>query len=177
MLLLERESYQVPDNIFSMEMPTVGKGFRGVEGHSGYLLRQAWHAFSTAMEAGLRAHGLTGAQYAALSVLRRQPGLSGADLGRACNTTPQAMNGVLGTLERERLVARTAHPTHGRILQVNLTAEGRRRLDRATPAVRAVERVLEVGLSPEQVTDMKSWLVTLAQRLDTSSPSSRSPSI
>jgi DNA-binding MarR family transcriptional regulator len=160
-----------------MEMPVVGEGFRGVEGHSGYLLRQAWHAFSGAMEAQLRQHGLTGAQYAALSVLARQPGLSGADLARACNTTAQAMNGVLGTLERERLVARTAHPTHGRILQADLTAEGRQRLDRATPAVRAVERAVEAGLSPAQVAEIKSWLVTLAQRLDPSSPGSRSPSI
>jgi len=149
-----------------MDIPVVGEGFRGVEGHSGYLLRQAWHAFSGAMEAALRQHGLTGAQYAALSVLVRQPGLSGADLARACNTTPQAMNGVLGTLERERLVARTAHPTHGRILQADLTAEGRRRLDRATPAVRTVERAVEAGLSPAELTSLKSWLVTVARRLD-----------
>ena len=160
-----------------MEIPVVGEGFRGVEGHSGYLLRQAWHSFSGAMEAGLRQHGLTGAQYAALSVLARQPGLSGADLARACNTTPQAMNGVLGTLEREGLIARTAHPTHGRILQADLTTEGGRRLDRATPAVRAVEQAIEAGLSPAQVADMKRWLVTVAQRLDASSPSPRLPSI
>ena len=157
-----------------MEIPAVGEGFRGVEGHSGYLLRQAWHSFSGAMEAGLRRHGLTGAQFAALSVLARQPGLSGADLARACNTTPQAMNGVLGTLEREQLVTRTAHPTHGRILQVDLTAEGRRRLDRATPAVRAVERAVEEGLSPAQVADVKEWLVAVARRLDSSSPGSPS---
>jgi DNA-binding MarR family transcriptional regulator len=152
--------------------PGVGEGFRGVEGRSGYLLRQAWHAFSGAMETELRQHGLTGAQYAALSVLARQPGLSGADLARACNTTPQAMNGVLGTLERERLVTRTAHPTHGRILQADLTAEGRRRLDRATPAVRAVEHTVEAGLSPAQVAEVKRWLVTVAQRLDSSSQGS-----
>ncbi len=160
-----------------METPAVGQGFRGIEGHSGYLLRQAWHAFSTAMEAGLREHRLTGAQYAALSVLVRQPGLSGADLARACNTTPQAMNGVLGTLLRERLVARTAHPTHGRILQIDLTAEGRRRLDAATPTVRAVEHAVEADLSPAQVTEVKSWLVAVAQRLDASSPGSASPSV
>src|SRR6478735_7359930 len=98
-----------------MEIPVVGEGFRGVEGHSGYLLRQAWHSFSGAMEAGLRQHGLTGAQYASLSVLARQPGLSGADLARACNTTPQAINGVLATDERAALVERRSHPTHGRI--------------------------------------------------------------
>jgi DNA-binding MarR family transcriptional regulator len=149
-----------------VQAPGIGEGYRGVDGHSGYLLRQAWYAFRTAMEAALRAEGLSGAQYAALSVLARDAGLSGADLARACNTTPQAMNGVVATLERAGLVARRAHPTHGRILQAYLTDEGRRRLDRATPAVRGVERAIESGLSPEEVAAVKRWLVAMAQRLD-----------
>ena len=149
-----------------MTAPAIGEGYRGVDGHSGYLLRQAWNAFRTAMEAALRAAGLTGAQYAALSVLKRDPGLSGADLARACNTTPQAMNGVLATLEREGLVERRPHPTHGRILQVNLTDEGERRLGAATPAVRRLERAIEEDLSPDQVAAAKEWLVTSARRLD-----------
>ncbi len=35
------------------------------------------------MEMALRAHGLTGPEYAVLSVLARDPGASGADLARA----------------------------------------------------------------------------------------------
>jgi DNA-binding MarR family transcriptional regulator len=150
--------------------PEIGQSYRGVEGHSGYLLRQAWNAFRTAMDAALRAEGLSGAQYAALSVLARDPGLSGADLARACNTTPQAINGVVGTLERAGLVARRAHPSHGRILQAFLTDEGRRRLDRATPAVRAVERSIEAGLAADDLAAVKRWLVGLAQRLDGGDP-------
>jgi DNA-binding MarR family transcriptional regulator len=148
-----------------MGMPGIGEGYRGVEGHSGYLLRQAWYAFRTAMDGALREEGLSGAQYAVLSVLARDPGLSGADLARACNTTPQAMNGVLTTLERETLVARRAHPAHGRILQAFLTEEGRRRLARATPRVRAVERSAEAGLTDDQLSAVKQWLVDAARRL------------
>src|SRR5690242_18518844 len=118
--------------MFPMSAPPVGDSFRGPEGHIGYLLRQAWAAFRTAMESALREHRLNGAQYAVLSVLARQPALSGADLARACNTTPQAMNGVLVTLERDGLVRREPHPTHGRILQVSLTAAGEQRVAAAT---------------------------------------------
>ena len=149
-----------------MSAPRVGEGYRGAQGRSGYLLRQAWHAFRGAMEAALRAHGLTGAQYAVLSVLARDPGLSGADLARACNTTPQAMNGVLATLERNDLVDRQPHPVHGRILQVTLTPEGQRRLDAATPAVRALERAIETEFPPDQLAAVKEWLVTSAERLE-----------
>jgi DNA-binding MarR family transcriptional regulator len=118
------------------------------------------------MESALREHGLTGARYAVLSVLARDPGMSGADLARACNTTPQAMNGVLATLERDGLVERHAHPTHGRILQVTLTGEGERRLKAATPAVRELEGSIEKGVSADQIAAVKTWLVESAQHLE-----------
>src|SRR3954451_24392647 len=153
-----------------MTAPRIGEQYRGSEGHSGYLLRQAWHAFRSAMDGRLREHGLTGAQYAALSVLARTPGLSGADLARACNTTPQAMNGVLATLLREGLVERQPHPTHGRILQVTLSPEGERRLAAATPGVRALERAIDADMSPAQVATVKEWLVSAAARLEALNP-------
>jgi DNA-binding MarR family transcriptional regulator len=149
-----------------MAVPRIGERYRGVDGPSGYLLRQAWHAFHGAIEAALRAHGLTGAQYAVLHVLARDPGISGADLARACNTTPQAMNGVLATLEREGLIERRAHPTHGRILQTTLTDEGERRLEASTPAVRALEDAIEEDLALDQIGGIKAWLVAAAQRLE-----------
>ena len=93
--------------------------------------------------------------------------MSGADLARVCNTTPQAMNGVLVTLERQSTASPGArHPAHGRILQVFLADEGRRRLDRATPRVRAVEQTVETGLSDGDVGVVKGWLVETARRLD-----------
>ena len=149
-----------------MTVPPIGEGYRGVEGRSGYLLRQAWHAFRAAMEAALREHGLTGAQYAALSVLARDPGISGADLARACNTTPQAMNGVLATLDREGLVDRRPHPTHGRILQITLTQEGQRRLAAALPSIQRLETLIEREVARDQLATIKAWLVASAQRLE-----------
>ena len=152
--------------MLAMAVPRVGESYRGPEGHSGYLLRQAWNAFRTAMDAALREHGLSSAQYAALSVLVRDPGASGADVARACNTTPQAMNGVLKTLERDGLIERHPHPTHGRILEVHLTREGERLLAAATPAVRRLEETIEADLGPRQRAAVKSWLVAAAERLE-----------
>ena len=145
-----------------MSVPAIGQSYRGVEGHSGYLLGQAWRAQLGAMAIALRPHGLTPWQYGVLSVLAREPGASGADLARATHTTPQAMSGVLATLERESLIERRPHPTHGRILQATLTSEGQRRLEAANPAVRALER----GLTADEIAAVKSWLVTSAQRLE-----------
>jgi DNA-binding MarR family transcriptional regulator len=152
--------------LLAVSVPLIGERYRGVEGRSGYLLRQAWAEFRVAMDDALREHGLSAPQYAALSVLARDPGVSGADLARACVTTPQAMNGVIGTLEREGLVERHPHPTHGRILQIELTDEGRRRLDGAHPAVRSLEDTIEEGFSAEEVAVIKAWLVVAARRLE-----------
>jgi DNA-binding MarR family transcriptional regulator len=144
----------------------IGERYRGVEGHSGYLLKQAWQSFHNAMDEALRAHGINASQYAILSVLVRDPGSSGADLARACNTTPQAMNGVLATLEREKLIERHPHPTHGRILQVELTDEGQRRVEAATPAVRSLERSIEADFTADEIATVKRWLVESALRTD-----------
>jgi DNA-binding MarR family transcriptional regulator len=148
-----------------MSVPAIGESYRGVEGRSGYLLRQAWRALEGAMEIALRPHGLSPPQYGVLTVLAREPGASGADLARAVHTTPQAMNGVLATLEREGLIERRAHPTHGRILQATLTTEGQRRLDAANPSIRALEQATERGLSSDELATVKTWLVATAQRL------------
>jgi DNA-binding MarR family transcriptional regulator len=150
-----------------VSVPAVGEGYRGVDGHGGYLLRQAWHTLRGALDEALRPQGLTSAQYAVLSVLAHDDGASGADLARACNTTPQAMTGVLATLERSGLVSRRPHPTHGRILQVSLTDEGSHRLASATPAVRALEACLDEGFSPAEIATVRSWLVAAALRLGT----------
>jgi DNA-binding MarR family transcriptional regulator len=142
-------------------VPLIGEGYRGVDGYTGYLLGQTWHVFRNAMDAALRPHGLNVPQFGVLTVVARDPGVSGADLARAYSQTPQAMNGVLATLERDGLIERRAHPTHGRILQVTLTEQGRRRLAAATPAVRELEAVIDEGMDPA----VKEWLVAAAQRL------------
>src|SRR4051794_27428081 len=117
------------------------------------------------MERVLREHQLNAGQFGALTVLQRDPGLSSADLARGCNISPQAMNGVVATLERDGLVQRRPHATHGRILQITLTHEGERRLDAARVKIAELERIVERGYDEEQMAIIKEWLVTAAQRM------------
>ena len=156
-----------------MSIPVIGESYRGVDGRSGYLLKQAWQTFNNAMDDALRPHGINGPQYAVLSVLARDPGASGADLARACNTTPQAMNGVLATLEREGLIERHPHPTHGRILQVELTDTGSQRLEATTPPVRALEESVEADFTADELAIVKRWLVESALRSNRPDPTKR----
>jgi DNA-binding MarR family transcriptional regulator len=144
----------------------VGEGFRGVEGRLGYLLVQAERAFGAAMEAAVQAAGgLSRAQFGTLSVVVREPGLSAADLARAVMVTPQAINLLVNGLERDGLVERRPHPTHGRILEIHPTREGVRRLDATYPAVIELEARIADGLSPRKLADVKKWLVDTATAL------------
>jgi DNA-binding MarR family transcriptional regulator len=145
--------------------PEPGERYRGTEGHLGYLLRQAQHAFSTTMEERLREHALTRPQFGLLSVLVADPGLSAADLARAAMVTPQAINLLVAGLERDGLLRREKHPSHGRVLRLFATDEGARRVRDAYPTVIALEDRIAEGLSPRQLNAIKRWLVDVATRM------------
>jgi DNA-binding MarR family transcriptional regulator len=72
-------------------------------------------------------------------------------------------------------IERHPHPTHGRILQVNLTEEGQRRLEAATPAVREIEAAIEAGFAPDEIAAIKACLVESATRLERRAKESPSP--
>jgi DNA-binding MarR family transcriptional regulator len=113
----------------------------------GYLLKEASSALRTAMEDVLRPLGMTITHYSCLELLAQRPGLSGSDLARGAFVTRQSMNVLLQSLERDGFVVRPAEASVGRVLPTRLTPKGRRRLARATAAVRSVEVRMLSGLS------------------------------
>ena len=141
----------------------LGEGYRGPQGRIGYLLRQTIHAFHTAMERGLRPYDLNSPQYGALYVLSQEPGLSAADLARAMGTTAQAANLLVAAMERDGLVRRRPHPTHGRILELYPTDEGVRRFQKAQPFMDGLEGQITGELGPDEVALVKRWLVEAAR--------------
>jgi DNA-binding MarR family transcriptional regulator len=117
-------------------------------GQPGYLLKRAQTALHTAMAGALREHGATVAQYAVLTALDEEPGLSNAELARRAFVTPQTMNQVLHELEQRNWVTRHPHPGHGRILLADLTPAGHRTLQACHRASAAVQEQMLARLSP-----------------------------
>jgi DNA-binding MarR family transcriptional regulator len=117
-------------------------------GRPAYLLKRAQGALHAALAGALREHGATLAQYAVLTALAEEPGLSNADLARRAFVTPQTMNQVLRELEQRRWVTRHPHPGHGRILQADLTRDGRRTLHACHQAADVVEDRMLARLGP-----------------------------
>ena len=137
------------------------KSARGRLGSSvGYELKRVQHDLRLYMDAELREMDVTTPQYAALSVLAEQPGISNAALARRSFVTPQTMNQIMLRLEAAGLVERRAHPEHGRVLQAYLTEEGNNLRKECAIRVDALEGRMISGLSEDE----RLTLLELLQR-------------
>ena len=136
-----------------------------VDSSVGYALKRAQSALRAAMEASLREHALSVAQYACLEQLARQPQSSNADLARSVFVSRQAMHQLLGALRTAGLVAGEGE---GRGERLTLTAAGARRLAAASAAVAAVEDRMLAGLTPARRARLRADLAACVEALDTS---------
>jgi DNA-binding MarR family transcriptional regulator len=144
---------------------------RGTMARVGYLIKRAQVVLHNAMADALGSHDLTVTQFAVLTGLDDEPGLSNADLARRAFVTPQSMHAVLHELERRQLVVRSPHPQHQRVLQAALTGAGRRTLTSAASAVDAVEEEMLRTLSNAARSNLASALSSCIDAL-TETPAS-----
>ncbi len=131
----------------------------------GFALKLAQQALRTRLDSGLREIGLTTPQYAVLTFLKVEAGASNAALARRAFVTPQTMQAILVTLEREGFIARTPHPQHGRVQTTELTARGRGALEAASGIVADVEARLRSASAPLDPQAVAAMLLRLAKAL------------
>jgi DNA-binding MarR family transcriptional regulator len=146
-------------------IPRPGEGKRGVEGHLGYLVRQANVAVRAAMEKALSDLDVTPPQFAVLTMIAAYPGLSGADLARLTFLTPQTINVIVRNLVRSGTVEKSADAVHGRILRLSATARGEALLRRCRAKVNELEERIAGMLSREEERVVRRWLSALGEKL------------
>jgi DNA-binding MarR family transcriptional regulator len=132
----------------------------------GYLIKQAQAALNAQMARALHEYGVTLAQFAVLTALAEEPGLSNAELARRAFITPQSMNENLREIEGRTWIRRSRHPAHGRILQIELTEEGYATLQACDAAVTVIEQHMLAELDPEQRRQLSSALRTCIAALN-----------
>lgn len=116
----------------------------------GYELRLAELAWRRSLEGPLRELGLTVPQYSTLRALERAPGASSAELARSALVTPQTMNALVLQLEEAELITRTASATNLRVLNAELTPNGKALMTKAQRLVRRLESVAVTDLSESE---------------------------
>ena len=132
----------------------------------GFLIKLAQAALHAEMARALAAQDATVSQYAVLTALEQESGLSNAELARRAFITPQSMSENLRELEQRGWVIRRPHPDHGRILQAELTERGHDVLRRCEDAVTVIEESMLAGLDLGQRRDLAASLRACVTALD-----------
>jgi DNA-binding MarR family transcriptional regulator len=122
------------------------------------LLRRAAANQRLQLERALAAVGLTPPQHALLAIIVAIPGCSGADVARIEGLTPQTVSVILRNLERDGLIARRAHATHGRIRQLFATTEGADRFTQGRDSVQALKDKLSLRATRDDAPAIRAWL-------------------
>jgi DNA-binding MarR family transcriptional regulator len=132
----------------------------------GYVVKRLQSVLRARMDEALGDCGLTMPQYAALSALERDPGISNAELARRSFVTPQTMIRIVANLETQGLVARKPHPHHGRVLQTVLTAKGHGLIARCHESALEVERRMTASLTEREHRKLLDLLGRCARSLE-----------
>jgi DNA-binding MarR family transcriptional regulator len=116
-----------------------------------YLIKRLELAVRSQLDTVTQVHGLTTPQYAALSSLVLDPGLSSAALARMSFVSAQAMNEMVALLEAKHLITRRPEPGHGKIRQIFITEHGERVLRACEEAVDIVESRMLSALDVDEI--------------------------
>jgi DNA-binding MarR family transcriptional regulator len=103
-------------------------------------------------------YGLNHAQYTALSVLKRRPGLISSELARRSFVRSQTMAETINALVDGGLIRKEQNPDHGRQIMLFITDEGSRRLDAVSGEVRDFEDDILRDFSDEEVEQFLAFL-------------------
>lgn len=127
-----------------------------------WALRRAFLQVEARKDELLQGSGVSPAQYAVLINLAGSPGLSGAELARRLQVSPQNVAVLVAALEQRGLVAREASPRYRHVKELRLTAEGAGLLETADRAVTALEGEVRAALGGDA-----ALLHALLERLTT----------
>ncbi|NKJ49586.1 MarR family transcriptional regulator [Burkholderia sp. SG-MS1] len=109
--------------------------------------------------------GLTLAQFTALSVLEAKGQASNAQVAERSFITPQSANEVMNAMASRNWVSREPDPTHGRIVLLQLTDEGRAVLRECELAVKSIEKQMMEGIELDVAGALQTHLETFVRNL------------
>jgi DNA-binding MarR family transcriptional regulator len=154
-----------------MDATTSSSDFTNSEGNGkpfgppmiGALLRTPWEAVQRRMLERLHDHGYADLDVAHLNVFQ-YPGPQGArpsDLAARLGVTKQALNYLLGELERLDYLQREPHPEDLRSKRVVLTRRGTSAIRVIRDAVAEIETAWAQQLGPERFAEFRALLLEL----------------
>lgn len=142
-----------------------GPVFRLSESPSHLLRRAEQFAAEIFLKADIP-DGVTLRQSVLLAAIAEADGASQSDLVSATGVDRSTLAEMMARMEQKGVIVRAAAEDDGRAKSVSLTAEGRRRLEGALPAMREVDRALLAALPASQRPAFRATLLALAEAAD-----------
>jgi DNA-binding MarR family transcriptional regulator len=130
-----------------------------------WALRRAELAVLTLKEQRLRPLGLAAAHYTLLMSVHDEPGLTGAELSRRLNVTPQAVASLVARLESRGQLERREHPRHRHVQELHLTDAGQEVLRAADKVIADIELQVTSGLGTEDSVRLRALLDRVAETI------------
>lgn len=124
----------------------------------GYLMRRILSAVSIEVEHELEPTGLTNAQWLPLLKLYMGSASTVAELARGCQLDAGAMTRLLDRLEAKGLVRRVRSSEDRRVVNLELTAEGRTAAKRIPAVLCGVQNAHLQGFTQQEWQTLKSLL-------------------
>lgn len=142
-----------------------GPVFRLSESPSHLLRRAEQFAAEIFLKAEIP-DGVTLRQSVLLAAIAEADGASQSDLVSATGVDRSTLAEMMARMEQKGFIVRAAAEDDGRAKSVSLTAEGRRRLDGALPAMREVDKALLAALPASRRSTFKATLLALVDAAD-----------
>lgn len=124
----------------------------------GYLMRRILHTFSMAVEHELEPSGLTNAQWVPLLKLSTGCASTVAELARECQLDAGGMTRLLDRLETKGLVRRLRSSEDRRVVNLELTEQGREAAKHIPAILCGVQNAHMRGFTVEEWQQLKSLL-------------------
>jgi DNA-binding MarR family transcriptional regulator len=124
----------------------------------GYLMKRVIMSITQAADRRLEPQGITHAQWWPLFMLRRSRASTVAELAREVQTDPGAMTRLLDRLESKGFCRRQRSTDDRRVVNIELTAEGKVAADQVPVELSQVLNEHLAGFTKEEWTQLKSLL-------------------
>jgi MarR family transcriptional regulator, organic hydroperoxide resistance regulator len=129
------------------------------------LLARANHLIGESLYEGLKAHGLSAAEWRVLGALSEHDGLKMAELAELLLFKQPTLTKVIDRMERAELVQRQASAIDRRCMIARLTERGRRVAVPLTLRLRQHEAALQRTLGTTASREIRAALAELVERL------------
>lgn len=129
-----------------------------IENSIGFLLAKAYQRAWAIMKEEIEPYDLTPPQFALLSFLWQQDGLTQVELSEKGQIDRSTVGGLIDRLERSGLLERRQHPQDRRAYLIYLTEQGKAMENTLSACAERSLKRITTGLSDDEITEFRRML-------------------